>query len=116
VAGNVSYLATTRAALLRGSSVDGLGDEVDDNGTELVGFADFPAAITEKSRAVYDPATGERRTVRVVTGRVPADLPVQDGDRIRDNRTGIIYPIGEYTLVPRNLAGQSSLTLDLTGS
>lgn len=109
-------MATTRAALVRGTTINALEDEVDDNATPVEGFDDFAAAITETSRAVYDPASGERRTVRVVTGRVPANLPVQDGDRIRDNRTGTIYPIGEFTLVPRSVAGQSSLTLDLTSS
>jgi hypothetical protein len=111
----VSYLATTRGALLRGTTKDALGDESDAS-TVVANFDDFPVGLVERSKAVYDPASGERRTVRVVIARVPSNLPVLDGDRLRDNRTGIIYPIGESTSVPRGLSGQSSLTLDLTGA
>ena len=109
----MSYLATTRGALLRGSTVDH-GDVIDDNGgAPVVGFADFPVGLIETSKAVYDPATGTRRTVRVYKARVPSNMTLEEGDRLRDNRTGSIYAIDEFVHVPRSIAGQASLTLDL---
>lgn len=109
----MTYLATTRGALMRGSTTNATGDEVDDTGAPVAGWDDFPVGLVEKSKAVYDPASGTRRTVRVVAARVPVALPVAEGDRLRDNRTGIIYAIVEQVVVPRSLAGQSSRTLDL---
>lgn len=109
----MTYLATTRGALLRGTTTNATGDEVDGPGVVVGGWGDFPVGLVEKSKAVYDPATGTRRTVRVLAGRVPPKLPVLEGDRLRDNRTGVIYIIREHVAVPRSLAGLASLTLDL---
>lgn len=106
-------IATTRAAILRGSTRDPLGDEVDTDGEPVVGLEDFAASITEKSRSVFDPSTGEWRTVRYYKGRVPANLKLEPGDRLRDNRTGRIYTIEEDEGVPRSISGRSSLSLDL---
>lgn len=122
----MTFLANTRVAVLRGSTTSPLGDEVDDNGAGSVvaAFADIPASLIERSRGVYDPATGTRRTVRVITCRVPASVPhpdtgvlnalvLEEGDRIKDTRTGRVYALNETVAVPRSLAGMSSLTLDL---
>lgn len=108
-----TYLATTRCALLRGVTLDH-GDEVDANaGSPVAGWADWPAGLIEKTRQTFDPATGTRRTVRWLACRAPANMVVQDGDRVRDNRTGTIYAVNESVAVARTLSGQSSLTLDL---
>lgn len=124
----MTFLATTRVAILRGTVEDALGDEVDDNGTldEAIvdGLSDIPASLIETSKAVYDPASGTRRTVRVIACELPTAVghpdtgertPVAlwDGDRIKDNVTGRIYAIDESVHIPRSLAGMSSLTLDL---
>lgn len=120
------FLANTRVAVIRGITESTLGDEVETNGAEgiVAAFADMPAALTERSRSVFDPATGTRRTVRVITCRIPVSvghpttgvitpLVLLEGDRIKDNNTGRIYALDEHVAVPRNLAGMSSLTLDL---
>ena len=122
------FLATTRVGILRGSTESDLGDTVDDNtDAALVAvLADMPASLIEKDRDVYDPASGTRRTVRVVTARIPVAVPhpttgvatpvvVLDGDRLKDRRTGIVYAILEQVRTPRSLGGASSLTLDLEG-
>lgn len=105
-------LATTRAALLRGSHTDALGDEVDDN-APVAGWADFPVSIIEKTRNVQDPETSTWRAVAYLVARVPFRLPVLDGDRLRDNRTGTVYAIDDGTVVPRGLGGTSSRSLEL---
>jgi hypothetical protein len=51
--------------------------------------------------------------VRELVGRVPAHLDIRDGDRIRDNRTGITYIIDEKERQPRSISGRASLTLSL---
>ena len=110
----MTFLATTRVAVIRGGSTDPLGDEIDANGgSAVVGYESLPASIIERAKAVYDPASGTRRTVRVVTGRIPAGVKLLEGDRIRDNTTRVVYAISESAAVARSIAGMSSLTLDL---
>lgn len=113
----MTFLATTRAAILRGTTKDPLGDEGDANsGSPVAGYADLPASIIEKTRQVFDPASGQRRTVRYTVGRIRSDVLLREGDRLRDNRTGKVYNINETVTVPRGLSGQASLTLDLTSA
>lgn len=122
----MTLVANTRVAILRGSSENDLGDEVDNNsaGQIVAAYADMPASLIERSKSVYDPASGARRTVRVITCRVPVSVGhpdtgvptavvLEEGDRVKDTRTGRIYAFSEDTAVPRSLAGMSSLTLDL---
>lgn len=108
-----TFLATTTVAILRGTTTtDSFGDEVTTDAT-LSGFDRVPASLIERTKAVYDQSSGERRTVRVVTARMLPTVPVRESDRIRDNTTGITYSIEELNRTPRTIAGQSALTLDL---
>lgn len=113
----MTYLATTRVAVLRGKTTNSLGDPVDDmtDGAIVAGYESLPASLIETSKDVFDPATGTRRTVRVVTARLRPTVATVEGDRIKDLGTGIIYAIGEKVAVARSLSGMSSLTLDLEG-
>lgn len=109
-------VATTRAALLRGTTENALGDEVDDLAAVTVGartFDDFPASIIEKSRREFDEASNAWRTVRYLSGRIPGDVPAAAGDRIRDNRDGSLYIVSECERMARGLSGRSSVTLTL---
>lgn len=109
-----SVIASTRAAIYRGTTPNGLGDDVDNNTTPVVGLESFPVSIIEKSRRVQDPASGLWRTVRYSAGR-PLDpsLVILDGDRLKDLTTGDIYAIDEITRTPRTIAGGAGLLLDL---
>jgi hypothetical protein len=111
---SASVIATTKGAIYRGETTNGLGDKVDDNTTPVVGLAGFPIGITERSRRVQDPASGIWRTVRYKVGR-PLDpsLAIEDGDRLKDLTTGNIYVIDEITRTPRTIAGGAALLLDL---
>lgn len=81
---------------------------------ELVGdWSDFPLSLIEKTTREQDPATNLWRTVRYFAARVPSNLPVDDGDRIRDNRDGAVYAIDSFRREPRSLAGRASTTLKL---
>lgn len=116
-------LATTRVAVLRGTTESPLGDEVETDAV-VTALRDIPASLIERSRNVFDPSSQTRRTVRVITCRIPSavghpdtgvitPVALQDGDRIRDNVTGRVYALSEQIVVPRSIAGQASITLDL---
>lgn len=106
-------VATTRAALLRGSTTDDLGDEVDTNTAPVPGFEDFPISIIEKDATEFDQASTTWRSVRKLIGRVPANVPVYEGDRIKDLRDGKIYALDNFRRTPRGLSGRSSVTMNL---
>lgn len=106
--------ATTRGALLRGETTeDVLGDEIEDNATPVATFEDFPISIIERDVREFDQASNTWRTIRRLFGRVPSNVPVQNGDRIRDNRDGLIYAVDGFTATPRGISGRSSVTLNL---
>lgn len=105
-------VATTRAALVRGTTKDALGDEID--GINVVpGFADFPISIIERDAREYDPDSNTWRTVRKLVGRTSARIAPEPGDRIKDLRDGVIYSVGEFTRTARGLSGRSSVTITL---
>jgi hypothetical protein len=110
-------LATTRVAILRGSTEDEFGEPIDSD-TPAPGLADIPASITETSVDVLDPAEGTYRSIRKLVGRLPGNVAVQPGDRLRDNRTGEVFIIDEDERQRRSISGRASVTLALrrTGS
>lgn len=104
-------LATTRGALYRGTTTDALGDEVDDNSTAVDGHDDFPMSLLERDRAEYDPATNTMRVVRELVARVPSNVPVDEGDRVKDLRDGALYAVDGFRRTPRGLSGRASVTM-----
>lgn len=106
-------VATTRAALLRGTTTDDLGDEVDTNAAPVHGFEDFPISIIEKDATEFDQASATWRSVQRLIGRAAADVPVDEGDRIKDLRDGRIYAVDNVRRTPRGLSGRSSVTMKL---
>lgn len=107
-------LATTRAALIRGTTTeDGLGDEIESNDTPVAGWADFPVSIIRKGERVFDQASATWRTVEMLVARAVGTLPVATGDRLRDNRDGRVYAIDDFERTARGLSGTSSVTLKL---
>lgn len=106
-------IATTRAALIRGTGADALGDEIESTDA-VTGWEDFPVSIIERETTAFDAASGEPRTVRKIKARMAGDVPVQDGDRLKDLRTGAIYAFDGFRRVRRGLAGRSSVTMSLT--
>ena len=118
----MTFLATTTVDVLRGTTTNTTGDEVDDNTGDPV-YAGVRASLIERDKVVWDPSTGTPRTVRVIKCRVPTHVPDEtgalveltllDGDRVRDAGTSRIYAYDEQTVVPRSLAGMGSRTLDL---
>lgn len=110
-------IATTRGALIRdvnpADDIDALGDEVESNAVAVTASRDFPLSLIERGQNVYDQSSGEWRTVRELIGRCPADVPVNEGDRIKDLRDGKLYIVDEFESTPRGLSGRSSVTMKL---
>lgn len=73
-----------------GTHVDGYGPDPS-NWTVVATGA--PAYVFEDSQSTWDPAT-ERRTIRsVFVVRLRPDAPVQDRDRLVDERSGDTYQV-----------------------
>lgn len=73
-----------------GTHVDGYGPN-SSNWTAVASGA--PAYVFEDSQSTWDPAT-ERRTIRsVFVVRLRPDAPVQDRDRLVDERSGDMYQV-----------------------
>lgn len=114
-------IATTRGALLRGSTVDDLGDEVNalapvatPDADKKLGrdFADFPFSAIERRRSEFDESSNAWRTVRFYVGRCPSYVPVKAGDIIRDAE-GKLYAVDEAERMARGLSGRGSVTLTM---
>lgn len=107
--------ATTRAALVRGTTTDDFGDELETADAFVTGFEDFPASILERTREDLDESTQTWRTIRTITARLPARAldAVQTGDRLKDLQTGKTYQFDGTTRERRGLAGRSSVTMTL---
>ena len=106
-------IATTRGTLLVDTvTEDELGDEVTTAAPDVTG-ADFPLSLILASERTFDQSTGEWRTIEYYAGRVPGNIDVDEGDRIKDLRDGAIYAVDEFTRTPRGLSGYSSVTLKL---
>lgn len=105
-------IATTRAAILRGTVEDEFHEPVDAD-TPAPGLDDFPAAITERAVDIFDPADASWRSVRKLVGRIPYWVGLEEGDRLRDNVTGEIFIIDEDERQRRSISGRASVTLAL---
>lgn len=103
------FKPTTTVSILGGTTDDDFGDSADNS---TVSASGIPASILEQSRQGTDRATGAARVIRYVTGRVSADTPVSEDNRILDERTGIVYVI-ESVSRQSSIMGTPDLKLDL---
>lgn len=110
-----SFIANTKVRIATGVTKDDHDDpieapfpEVDEDHPAVW----FPASIIEKTKQVFDPTTGTRRTVRYAVGRVKPTVPLHDGDRLLTVR-GKTYVVDEMTGGDKTVAGFTDVTLDL---
>lgn len=127
---DVSLLDAEAVPAISGPYFDGDSDDSDlerslwtgaENGSPSVletrsvalDLSDFPVSIIERSRNEFDEASNAWRTVRYFAGRVSPLVPVQAGDRIRDNRDGAFYVVDEVERTARGISGRSSVSLTM---
>lgn len=82
------FIPTTTVALLRGTTVDTFGDEIDVDVPITTGL---PAAVTENAQRSYRRAEGRGGQVETFTVRLRPGTDVTEQDRLRDERTGAVY-------------------------
>lgn len=90
-------LATTSVSVLRGTTEDEWGDEIDSTTPAYTGV---PAAIVESSRVTTDPATQAPRTIRSISCVMPGWADVLNSDRLQDEATGSIFAVIEVSAQP----------------
>lgn len=101
--------ATTTLSVLRGTSTDGYGDEVD---TDTIVATGIPASLVEQTRRVTSRDDPTPRIVRYAVGRVTAGTDITDQDRLRDERTGDTYIVDAVSSM-NSAAIAADLRLDL---
>jgi DNA/RNA-binding domain of Phe-tRNA-synthetase-like protein len=85
-------MANCRISVLRGTALDEFNDVVDTGATTPL-LHGLPAQIIESSHITTDPSTQMPRTVRTIQAALPSNLPLDTGDRIRDDGTGVVYTV-----------------------
>lgn len=123
------FLATTRIAVLRAAEPgqNAAGDETYGDLEPVPGLDDLGASLIERTRSVWDAASGAARRVRYIRCRThPVGIirtgedagqrvafEPQEDDVIRDKATGREYVIDIGTVVAHGMAGQRSIAFDL---
>lgn len=80
--------ANCKVTILRGTETNEFDDLVD---SDVAVHTGIPASILERSRRVYLPAEAAFRIVHIYAGRVGAEIDIRKDDRLRDERTGVVY-------------------------
>lgn len=105
----MSFTATTTISILRGTVTDRYGDEAD---SDTVVASRIPASILEKPVQGARPASGRKDTPRGYFLRTWRVFAFQQGDRVRDERTGYVYAVTTNAPVT-NPVGLGSTRLDV---
>lgn len=80
--------ANCTVSILRGTTTDTYGDEVDTLTAVQTGVV---AWIFEQNRRVYLPAEAAYRIVRTYAGRVGAEVDIRKDDRVKNEQTNAVY-------------------------
>ena len=91
---------TTTVTVLRGTSTDDYGDPTDTL-TEVM--TELPASILERTQRVSKFGERAPQIITYYTCRLPGNTVLQADDRIKDETTGIIYVMDNYSQVANPL-------------
>ena len=100
---------TTTITILSGSSDSEWGDVIEGETERVTGL---PAAIHEGALKVQTESDPQARAVRFYTGRLPHGTEVANNERIKDERSGVIYAVDAVT-TPANPALEQDVRVDL---
>ena len=93
----VAETQNCRVSVLRGTTVNWAGDEVD---ADVPVIEHLPATLVETGRKTQDPSSPTPRTIREITLRVPYWSHLTDSDRVYDETTGDTYIVISVTRPP----------------
>ncbi len=99
-----------RISVLRGTTVNWAGDEVDAN---VPVIEHLPATLIETGHKTQDPSSPTPRTIREITCRVPCWTALQTTDRVLDERTQDIYMVISVTRPPTIIGAPVDLVVAL---
>jgi hypothetical protein len=102
--------ANTSCAILRGTTSNQYGDEIDSNTPFISGL---PITLIETGKSVQDPSTPTPRTIRQIYANVPEWAGIVDTDRLLDERTGDVYIIISVTKPPTIIGAPVDTVLGL---
>lgn len=102
--------ANTSVTVLRGTTTNWAGDEVD---ASVAVIEHLPVTLAETGKTVQDPSSATPRTIRQITCIVPAYAGVLNTDRIRDEATGDVYIVLATTRPPTIIGAPTDRVLDL---
>lgn len=89
------FMCNTTVTVLRGTAPDVYGDE-QDTAVEAYEMPGIPASILEQTQGGFGTGTrradsGVERSIRLFVGRVHTRFDVRVGDRLRDDRSGLVF-------------------------
>lgn len=103
-------LATGRYSVLRGSSQNEYGDEVEATTSIKSGIR---GSVLERTQKVFNSDSGRLETVRTYTGRFPHGTDIVNGDRVQDDKTLVTFTVTGVS-VGSDFINKSDLVLELT--
>jgi hypothetical protein len=90
-------IASNVVSVLRGTTTNAYGDEVDDPDNAQVVASGIPAQIVVTSARAYDPTSQQLRVIQTIAGVVQSDVDIVESDQLIDDRTGVIYTVESVT-------------------
>lgn len=102
--------ANCTITLLRGTTTNQYGDEIDSNTPLMTGI---PATLIETGKTVQDPSTPTPRTIRQIYCSVPYWTGILNTDRLLDERNQDVFIILSVTTPPTIIGAPVDLVLTL---
>jgi hypothetical protein len=111
----VYAIANTLVTILRGTSIDSLGDIIDSPVpvyTNIIAFISYPTMSPLRpivlGSQVYEPATPDPSTTRLAVCTLPSETDIKNTDQVLDQYTNFLYEVYQVTQL-----GNAGATLDL---
>lgn len=102
-------IPTTTVTVLSGTTANGYGDTVD---AATVVATGVPASLLEQREATTRPVSRRPQTVQYARCRLPAGTPIAVGNRVKDERTSVIWQVDDITTI-RNVVAATDIRLNL---
>lgn len=104
-------LSSGRYTIIRGTTTqDEYGDETT---SDDIAYEHVIGSIVERRRTVFNPQDSRVDTLRELIGRFPYNTDIQDGDRIKDEKTQKVYHVSAV-YHGSNIVMKSDVLVDLT--